>query len=49
MQMASGIAQIQLAHWAFMEQCTPLEDCWFDLPGVGEGVLDFLSQCDGNG
>ena len=45
MQMASGIAEIQLEHSAFMEQCTPDDDCWLDLPGVDQSVLDFLSQC----
>ncbi len=46
MQMASGSADIQVEHGAFMRQCTPADDCWVDLPGVNLGVLDFLSHCD---
>ncbi len=46
MQMASGSADIQVEHSAFMRQCTPADDCWVDLPGVNLGVLAFLSHCD---
>ncbi len=46
MQMSSGPAEVQIAHSAFMKQCTPDDDCWFDLPGVNAGVPEILSQCD---
>ena len=46
MQMASGSADTQVEHSAFMRQCTPADDCWDDLPDVNLGVLAFLSQCD---
>ena len=46
MQMASGSAQTQVAHWAFMRQCTPDQNCWSELPGVELSIPEFLELCD---
>ena len=45
MQMSSG-EEVQVAHWAFMKQCTPDDDCWDDLPGVDASIPEILLQCD---
>ena len=45
MQMSSGAAFNQVAHWAFMLQCTPEQECWEDLPGVQKSLPEFLSNC----
>jgi hypothetical protein len=46
MQMASGSSSIQVAHWAFMRQCTPDQPCWNDLPGTERSIPELLAQCD---
>jgi hypothetical protein len=46
MQMASGISSTQVAHWAYMLECTPDEECWENLPGVERGIEEFLSNCE---
>ena len=45
MQMSSGSSSFQVAHWAFMLECTPDDECWTDLPGVQQSLPDFLSNC----
>ena len=47
MQMASGSTATQIAHWAFMHQCTPDQPCWNNLPGVGQSIPEFLASCGG--
>ena len=46
MQMASGSSSTQVAHWAFMRQCTPDQQCWNDLPGTERSLPELLAQCD---
>jgi hypothetical protein len=46
MQMASGSSSTQVAHWAFMRQCTPDQPCWNDLPGTEGSIPELLAQCD---
>ena len=46
MQMASGSSSTQVAHWAFMQQCTPDQPCWQDLPGSEGSIPELLAQCD---
>lgn len=46
MQMASGSSSAQVAHWAYMLECTPDEECWENLPGVQGGIEEFLSNCE---
>ena len=46
MQMASGSSSTQVAHWAFMRQCTPDQQCWNDLPGLERSIPELLAQCD---
>jgi hypothetical protein len=45
MQMASGSSSTQIAHWAFMRQCTPNQQCWKTLPGTGHSIPETLAQC----
>lgn len=45
MQMASGSSSTQVAHWAFMRQCTPDQPCWSALPGVDESIPALLARC----
>jgi hypothetical protein len=45
MQMSSGSSSNQVTHWAFMLECTSDDECWTDLPGVQQGLPDFLSNC----
>ena len=47
MQMASGSSSSQVTHWASMQQCTPRDACWTDLPGVGGSLLGLLAGCSG--
>lgn len=46
MQMASGSSSMQIAHWAYMLECTPDEECWENLPGVQKGIQEFISGCE---
>jgi len=46
MQMASGSSSTQVAHWAFMRQCTPDQPCWNDLPGTERSLPALLAQCN---
>ena len=46
MQMASGSSSTQVAHWAFMRQCTPDQPCWNDLPGTERSIPELLAQCN---
>jgi hypothetical protein len=46
MQMSSGVASNQVAHWAFMLECKPGEECWEDLPGVQKSLPEFFSNCE---
>lgn len=46
MQMASGASTTQIAHWAYMLECTPDEECWENLPGVDVSIEEFLSNCE---
>lgn len=45
MQMSTG-SSIQVAHWAYMLECTPDEECWENLPGVQRGIEEFLANCE---
>src|SRR5262249_57028042 len=45
MQMASGSSSSQIAHWAFMQQCTSVQRCWSELPGVEQSIPELLAQC----
>ena len=45
MQMASGSSSTQIAHWAFMRQCTPDQQCWNDLPGTEQSIPGLLALC----
>ena len=46
MQMSSGSSSMQVAHWAYMLECTPDEECWENLPGVQKGIQEFLANCE---
>ncbi len=46
MQMASGTSSNQVAHWAFMLECSPGEQCWDNLPGAQKSLTEFLSNCE---
>ena len=48
MQMASGSSSNQVAHWAFMDQCTVGQPCWSALPGVNQSIPELLAQCGSN-
>lgn len=46
MQMSSGSSSNQVAHWAFMLECEPGEECWDNLPGVQGSLTEFISNCE---
>jgi hypothetical protein len=46
MQMATGSDTQQVAHWAYMTQCSEHQPCWNSLPGTGSSIPDMLAQCD---
>ncbi len=46
MQMASGNASVQVAHWAIMRKCTPDQDCWDDIPGSDATISELLASCE---
>ena len=48
MQMASGSSSTQVAHWAFMHQCTADQPCWKHLPGTTQSLAEFLAECGYN-
>ena len=45
MQMSTGSTSL-IAHWSYMEQCKPGQQCEAQLPGSDLSLSDFLAQCD---
>ena len=45
MQMSTGLNSV-VAHWSYMDQCKPGQQCETRLPGSNLSLADFLAQCD---
>jgi hypothetical protein len=45
MQMSTGTTSV-IAHWSYMAQCKPGDQCESRLPGTKQSLEQFLAQCD---
>ena len=44
-QMSTGMASVQVGHWAYMVQALRGSEAWNALPGVNTSVPEFMKPC----